>query len=172
MRPILIAGICTAFGLATLLGPVDRRTAHAEVTPASKHWLLEAGSDEERFRRLEHYLGGFARSMWEVGYRYQATYDALADANLDLARYHWDKVADSIEKGYMKRPDRRPNARAMFLDGPWKVLAGDLEDGDIQNARANFQAARGACMACHAAERVPFMNDQPLFRRTAGFPPL
>lgn len=25
--------------------------------------------------------------------------------------------------------------------------------------------AKGACMACHAAEKVGFINDQPLFRR-------
>lgn len=33
-----------------------------------------------------------------------------------------------------------------------------------------FLTERGTCMACHIAEKMPFLNDTPIFRDTASFP--
>lgn len=37
-------------------------------------------------------------------------------------------------------------------------------------AWAGFELARNACMSCHEAENVAFMNKQPLFRRIEKAP--
>jgi hypothetical protein len=138
--------------------------------PPSNHWLLDAEDDEERFRRIEQQFGGFSSAMWVVGERYERTYDALVDGNLPLAAYHWEKLGDDIRHGYMRRPARRTHADALFLDGAWKKTGAALAEDDLDAARESFLRARKACIACHVAERVPFMNDQPLFRRTDAFP--
>lgn len=129
----------------------------------SRNWLTDADSDT-RYERLEYYLGGFSSAMWETGERYRHTEQAIYDENYELAYYHWDKIKGAIERGAMKRPDRRENAEAMFLDGAWEVLAEALQEPEEHDVRGAFQQAKGACMACHSAEEVPFMNDQPLFR--------
>lgn len=136
----------------------------SEVTKTSDpNWLT--GADEKtRYERLEHYLGGFSTAMQETGQRYGHTAQAIVDKNWELAHYHWKKIAEVVEKGLMKRPARRPNAEKIFLNGPWGKLDQSLTAKDDEAIRRSFDEARGACMACHAAEKVPFMNDQPLFR--------
>lgn len=162
----------TAWGLAALLlsGLPPALSADADSRPVSNHWLLEAEDDEARFARLEQQFGGFSEAMRAVGQRYERVYEGLARGNLPLASYHWEKLGEAIRLGYMRRPARQGNADVMFLDGAWKQAAEAFQADDIDAAREAFLAARGACMACHVAERVPFMNDQPLFDRTGSFP--
>jgi mono/diheme cytochrome c family protein len=128
----------------------------------SRNWLTDADEDT-RYERLEYYLGGFSSAMWQTGERYQHTEQAIADGNYELAYYHWDKIKGAIERGAMKRPDRRANAEEIFLDDAWKVLAEALQDPDEYDVRGAFQQAKAGCLACHGAEEVPFMNDQPMF---------
>jgi mono/diheme cytochrome c family protein len=104
------------------------------------------------------------RSMWEVGERYARIHKALDHGNYALAQYHWDKIRATIQNGYLKRPGRRKNADAILLDAVWPAVAGKLDSGDAADAWDGFEQARAACMACHVAEAVGFMNDQPLFR--------
>lgn len=61
--------------------------------------------------------------MRERGERYKHTEQAIYDESYELAYYHWDKIKGAIERGVMKRPDRGENAREMFLDDAWEVLA-------------------------------------------------
>lgn len=157
-RGKLKGGLAVAALLLTLQG-----AALAEAQNPN-HWLRNVPDDAARFERLENYLGGFSSAMWEVGERYRHVHEALEAYNLDLARYHWEKIRGAIRGGYMKRPARQPNADQLFLDTAWPVLQQALEDDDGEAARRAFNQARTACMACHVAERVPFMNDQPLFR--------
>ncbi len=125
-------------------------------------WLTDADEDT-RAERLSSYLGGFSAAMWEVGNRWERMAQAIRDDNFELAHYHWDKIGSAIRGGYMKRPARQANADALFLDGIWKRYLDTLESGDGETIRKEFGQARDACMACHAAEDVPFMNDQPMF---------
>ena len=125
-------------------------------------WLIDADEDT-RAERLSSYLGGFSAAMWEVGNRWERMAWAIQDDNFELAHYHWDKVGDAIRGGYMKRPARQANADAMFLDGIWKKYLETLESGDSEAIRKQFDQARDACMACHVAEDVAFMNRQPMF---------
>ena len=136
----------------------------------SNNWLLDAPDDKERFKRIENMFGGYSGSMVETANRYSNTFDAIAEGNFDLAVYHWKKLKQAIEAGNLRRPGRESNAIDVFLSGPFKPLLTALESKDSAKSKEAFLAARDACIKCHESERVPFMNDQALFRRTANFP--
>jgi hypothetical protein len=138
--------------------------------PPSANWLLDARDDEERFRRLEIFAGGTYEQMWQIGYRYEQVYQAIIDENWELGLYHWGKLRDVFNVALMKRPNRTPNAEDMFLTTIWARLEEALEGGDAEGARAEFLAQRGACIACHVAEDMAFLNDTPIFWDTAEFP--
>ena len=38
-----------------------------------------------------------------------------------------------------------------------------LKSGDRVTAWKGFETARASCITCHEAERVGYMNDQPMF---------
>jgi hypothetical protein len=165
---VINRNILILLSLGLVFSPSVVASSNESARP-SNHWLLDLEDADERFGRIEDQFSGFSRAMWEVGHRFERTYDALVDGNLALAGYHWEKIGDSIRLGYLRRPGRRDNSDAMFLDGPWRGALEALQDDDLDDARRAFLAARGACMACHQAERVDFMNDQWLFRRTESF---
>ena len=158
--------------LITLVTGVGSSIALAEEPKqSSNQWLLDAENDTDRFKRLEIYLRGFDQPMWEVGYRFEIVYDAIIDENYELATYHWGKVKLTIENGYLKRPARKTNADLIiFQSGIWKSLDTALKEGDSKKIKSAFSDARLSCMGCHAAESVPFMNEQKIFRRTGTFP--
>jgi hypothetical protein len=164
LMKIVAAGFC-----ALVLFGNGEAFAQAQAGKTN-NWLLDAADDKERFRRIEDMFGGFSWAMAITGVRYDSTYDAIVDGNFDLAVYHWTKIKDAIDAGSLRRPARGPNAIGIFLSGPYKTLLAALESKDAAKSREAFLAARDACRACHVAERVPFMNDQPRFRRTASFP--
>ncbi len=133
----------------------------------SKRWITEAANEEERFQRIEKYLRGFDQPMWEVGERYEKLYAALVRGNFELATYHWAKIKLTIENGTMKRPARRASAEAFLLTSTWDSVNDALESGDPATVWRGFEAARAACMKCHDAEGVGYMNDQPMFTELA-----
>lgn len=168
MRDIGTLLIATTVAVGCLAGaPMVNAEPPAKT---SDNWLLEARDDTERFKRIQQMFGGFSMSMQIVGERYDRTYDAIIDGNFDLASYHWKKIKETIELGYLRRPAREANAVAIFLKGPWGTVSDALAAKDREKAKEQFLVARSACSSCHVAERVPFMNDQPRFRRTATFP--
>ena len=93
-----------------------RGLAAGQDKPPSGNWLLDARTDEERFRRLQVYSGGTDQQMWQMGYRYEQVYRAIVDQNWQLGTYHWGKLRDVFNVALMKRPNRTPNAAAMFLN--------------------------------------------------------
>lgn len=164
---------------ATALGSVavsDARTAAAQQTApiwtqtTNQNWLLEAPNDTERWRRLQFVFRGTDIPMWEVAYRYEMVYEALAFANYDMAVYQWEKIREAVRGAVLKRPNRRPNAEAMFLDTTWDAVAREFKTKDAAKAWSGFELARSSCMACHEAEKLGFMNQQALFERTASPP--
>ena len=148
-----------------------RGLQEGQAKPPSANWLLDAKDDHERLRRIQIYAGGTYEQMWQIGYRYQQVYQAVIDQNWELGLHHWTKLRDVFNVALMKRPNRTPNAEAMFLDTAWTRLDEALKAKDPEKARQAFLTERGACMACHIAEKMPFLNDTPIFRDTAGFPP-
>lgn len=158
-----IPTLTLAFSLA-LAGAAQ---AVAPDKSAKNAWLTGADSDAVRFERLQRYLRGFDQPMWEVGERYEAMHTALGRGNYELAAYHWDKIRVTIQNGYLKRPARQANSDAILLNGTWDAVRGALASRDARKAWAGFERAKAACQACHAAESVPWMNDQPMFELAA-----
>lgn len=155
-------------GLAILVAQPPHPAA-AQPAPANPNdWLLNAPDDQTRFRLLQNQASGFHVSMLAVGQRYQALYDALGDGNFQLAAYQWEKIRELIQTGYTRRPRRQPNADAEFVGKVYDPVLAAFRSADTARAWSGFATARAACMACHEAERVGFMNDQALFRRTAA----
>ena len=136
--------------------------AHAQ----SDGWLTGSTDRDEQIALIEDYIGGYSGTMMEVGYRFESTHQAIQDDNHELAAYHWDKLGGAMEWGSIKRPARAENAELLFLGAPWENLDEALRDNDSERVVDLFNVARGACMACHEAEGVGFMNDQPLLRNT------
>ena len=136
-------------------------SGHARV--ATNNWLQDAESDAERFKKLEVYLRGFDQPMWEVGERYRILYYSIKDKNWKLANYQWLKIKRTIKTGLMKRPKRAPNAKAMFLETIWPKLDTSINSQEYKRIEENFMIARQACMNCHIAEKVGYMNNQSLF---------
>lgn len=155
-----LTAICLVGGLGYVYAQTDqpRRLSNA--------WLLDAPNDTERFRLLQQYLRGFDQPMWEVGERYQKLYDALKLENYDMALYQWDKIKVTIQSGYLKRPARKANADAFLLDQNWAVVDAAFKSRNKAKAWDGFELARNSCMSCHEAEKVGFMNNQPLFHNT------
>lgn len=130
----------------------------------SNHWLLDEKDQSKRLQKLETYLRGFDQPMLEVGQRFKRLHQALVDNNSQLAVYQWKKIKKTIENGYMKRPKRKKNAQLIFLNNHWQEILNDFKSANPAVSWQGFQKAQAACMACHAAEGVPFMNNQPVFR--------
>lgn len=128
-------------------------------------WLLNAPDDEARFKLLQRYLRGFDQPMWEVGERFESIYDALTDENYELAAYHWEKIKTTIVNGYLKRPKRQANADAFFVNGIYQPVLDGFRSKDREKAWDAFELARNTCQSCHEAEKVGFINNQPLFRK-------
>jgi hypothetical protein len=156
----------------TVLLAVPISGTHGEETRPSTgnpdDWLLNAPDDDARFKLLQRYLRGFDQPMWEVGERFQSIYDALGDQNYELAAYHWEKIKVTIVNGYLKRPKRQINAETLFVNGAYEAVLEGLRSKDQAKAWDAFALAHNTCQSCHEAERVAFINDQPLFRRTAA----
>jgi len=108
--------------------------------------------------------------MWEVGERFQSIYDALGHENYELAAYHWEKIKVTIVNGYVKRPKRQANADKLLVDGVYGPVLEGLRSKDRAKAWEAFALAHRTCQACHVAENVAFINDQPLFHDTARKP--
>lgn len=138
--------------------------------PPSRRWLLDARDDEERFRRLQIYAGGTDQQMWQIGYRYEEVYRAIIDENWELGTHHWGKMRNVFNVALMKRPNRTPNAEALFLDDQWQLLAEALEVGDLAEAQKTFLQEREACISCHIVEGFEFINSMVMFEETASFP--
>lgn len=132
-------------------------------------WLLNEPDADKRAELVQDQFGGFSAAMWEVGERWSAIHAALERSNLDLAQYHWDKLDDAIASGVVRRPGRKPSAEEHFPESFTREVGEDFASGDVERAWRGFEKGRNACMACHVAEGMPFLNDQAMFdQRTPG----
>lgn len=127
-------------------------------------WLVGASNDTERFRRLEQYLGGFDKPMWEVGERYRMIYEALKLENYDLALYHWDKIRAAVQSGYLTRPEHKANSDRLLIGRNWTAVNNAFSSRERKQAWYGFGLARSVCLTCHVTENVGFLNNQSLFR--------
>ncbi len=159
-RSLVAAGV---LALISVTGCTEGEPQRPERELSANDWLLSAENETERFERLQKQLRGFDQPMWEIGERYGSLHAALQRENYDLALYHWDKISTTIENGIAKRPGRSDSARALFLDSAFPEVRAGLEQRTPDAAWQAFGIARSACMSCHQAEKVEYMNNQPLF---------
>ncbi len=144
-------------------GPSQSPIESKDLNP-NKDWLLFAESDAERYRLIQTQLRGFDQPMWEVGERYRMFHEALQNENYPLAKYHWSKIGTTIRNGVAKRPPRVNNANLFFLDSLHGEVADLLEVETSETAKEAFDLARSACVSCHHAEGVEWMNQQSLLQ--------
>jgi hypothetical protein len=177
------AALCTLFAGAVVAQSVVQNTNEPRFPkgipglaegqknkPPSEAWLRDADTDTERFRRLEILLAGTEMAMWEIAVRFENMYDAILVNNYDYVRFNWDKIRARATSALMKRPKRTQNMELMLLDSNWKAIDEEFKTKDPVKVRAAFQTARQVCMGCHAAEKMPFFNDHPVFKKTENFP--
>ena len=158
----LLVSIAALFCL--VLMTAERLRAQAQ--KKGDDWLQGAASDEQRFKRLESHLRGFSTQMIEVGERFLRLHTAVSTKNYELALYQLDKIKAAIDAGIVKRPRRKASADFFFFDGAYPAAEKAFKSGDPAKATVAFEALREACMACHKAEKIAFMNEQPVFWRT------
>jgi cytochrome c1 len=151
--------------------PQAYKDLEKQTKPPSNNWLLDANDDTERFRRLQVVAGGTDIPMWEIAHRYEELYVAIQNNNWEMGVYHWEKLRDRMNTAAMKRPARTQNIEGMFLDsGVWQSMHDALTSRDPGRMQKQFQVVRQACMACHIAEKLGFLNDSSVLKRTESFP--
>lgn len=130
----------------------------SSATAAGGTWLAADGGT--RTLQLERHLRGFDVAMLETGHRYVDLYWAGRDGNWDAAAYQVGKLRLAIENGLERRPQRASSAR-LFLAGPLAAMDAAVEARDRELFAARFQELTAGCNACHARERVPFLEIRP-----------
>lgn len=141
-----------------------------QAKPPSRNWLRDANDDTERSRRIELWAGAGDLEMQDIAHRMKETQRAIQRENWDMAIYQWEKIRGRMIVAMIKRPTRTQNMEAMFLEnGIYQGLHQALKARDVARAREGFVKARAACMACHAAEKIPFINDSAVFTRIGSF---
>jgi hypothetical protein len=162
--------VVPATGIAPRFPKADSELAK-QIKPASRKWLLDANDDAERMRRIELWAGAGDSEMQDIAHRLEELHGAIQTQNWDLGIYHLEKIRGRMIVAGMKRPTRTQNLEAVFLDsGVYQAMHDALTRKNPDQARAEFQNTRQACMACHAAERLEFINASGVFRRIETFP--
>lgn len=157
-------------GIAPAFPKADAELAR-QVKPPSRNWLRDANDDTERFRRIEAQAGAGDQEMQTIAHRLEALHGAIQKEHWDLGIYHLEKLRGGLTVAAMKRPTRTQNMEAVFLDsGAYKSMHDALVAKNAERSRAQFESLRQACMACHAAEKIAFINGSEVFGRLASFP--
>ena len=142
-----------------------------QVKPPSRNWLRDANDDTERMRRIELWGAAGDLEMQDIAHRMEELHAATQVESWDMGIYQLEKIRGRMIVAAIKRPTRTQNMEAMFLDsGVYQSLHAALKARDGAQARAGFMQARDACMACHVAEKIGFINGSAVFKRVAQFP--
>jgi hypothetical protein len=139
--------------------------------PPSRNWLRDADDDSERFRRIELWAAAGDQEMHEIDARIRELHAAIQRESWEMAIFQLEKIRGRMIVAMTKRPVRTQNMEAIFFDsGVYKDLHNSLTSKDGQRARTEFMRTRAACMACHAAEKISFINESAVFQDIAEFP--
>jgi hypothetical protein len=142
-----------------------------QVKPPSRNWLRDANDDAERMRRIELWAAAGDLEMQDIAHRMEELHAAIEAESWEMGIYQLEKIRGRMILAAIKRPTRTQNMEAIFLDsGVYQSLHTALKAKDGAQARAGFLQARDACMACHIAEKLGFINGSAVFKRVAQFP--
>ena len=111
---------------------------------------------EEVIASIENQIGGFDQTMIEVHYRYKELYWAGQDENWEYADYQLDEMMGSMEKGFIRRPDREASA-SQFMNQVSSRLQEAIENGDKDAFMEQFNRFASSCNTCHEMEEVAFI---------------
>lgn len=162
-RLVVMLGLLAASAIVSAAEPERQKLTWEP----SRNWLSDAPTAQDSFQRLERYLGGFGQRMREIGDRFEVLHDAVSRKKYELAAFEWKEIGTAMVSGYLTRPQFQANAEGMFMTGVFPEFKAALASGDKKKIDAMFETARQTCMACHIAEKVAFINDHPIFLKTA-----
>ena len=112
-------------------------------------WL--EGTTEERLDEVAHQLGGFSRTMVEVGYRYSELYWAGMDENWGYADHQVEHIIEAMEDGLKRRPARAESSIS-FMEENLPQMEELVKNENKEEFLKGFQSFTSACNACHAKE--------------------
>lgn len=128
-------------------------------------WIT--GTDQEKLFTIEEHLGGFGRTMMEVGYRYTEVYWAGQDENWLYAAYQLEEMEEALEHGYERRPERVKSAET-FMESTLPRMMEAALDKNSDRFHEMFQNFTVQCNMCHALEEVAFITvKEPLVRASS-----
>jgi len=127
-------------------------------------WL--EGTTEEKLDEVAHQLGGFSRTMVEVGYRYSELYWAAMDENWGYADHQIEHIIEAMEDGLKRRPLRAASAEG-FMKETLPYMESLIEKEDKEEFLKGFQMFTSACNACHAKEGESAIMIQAPLNRTS-----
>lgn len=155
-------GLMVGFVVGTLIvwGALGSCIAHAQELPSTPKvggWLKTLPPDKQ-IEAIDRQLRGFDMAMFEVNYRYTEMYFGAIEGNWDYALYTGEKIAWAIMNGFERRPKRRANAEDIFFKEAYPQVLEAIRKKDIALFKERFDVLRGACNACHTAEKVQFIH--------------
>ncbi|HSI76694.1 MAG TPA: hypothetical protein VK957_12390 [Lunatimonas sp.] len=125
-------------------------------------WLK--GNTDEKLEEVAHQLGGFSRTMVEVGYRYGELYWAGEDENWKYADHQLEHIMEAMEDGLKRRPVRAVSA-VEFMEKTIPEMEEAIASEDKDSFLAGYKTFTAGCNACHAKEGEGFIViQQPLTR--------
>jgi hypothetical protein len=127
-------------------------------------WL--EGTNEEKLDEVAHQLGGFSRTMVEVGYRYSELYWAAMDENWGYADHQIEHIIEAMEDGLKRRPIRAASSEE-FMEQTLPYMEALVEKKDKEEFLKGFQIFTSACNACHAKEGESAIMIQTPLNRTS-----
>ncbi|PSL06262.1 hypothetical protein [Cecembia rubra] len=127
-------------------------------------WL--EGTTEEKLEEVAHQLGGFSRTMVEVGYRYSELYWAGMDENWGYADHQIEHIIEALEDGLKRRPARTASSEE-FMKETLPYMEELVKKEDKEEFLKGFQMLTSACNACHAKEGESYVVIQIPLNRTS-----
>lgn len=127
-------------------------------------WL--EGTTEEKFDEVAHQLGGFSRTMVEVGYRYSELYWAAMDENWGYADHQIEHIIEAMEDGLKRRPLRAASSED-FMKETLPYMEELVKKENKEEFLKGFQMLTSSCNACHAKEGESYVVIQIPLNRTS-----
>ena len=152
------------FGAFLFLSSCNQSHEEKSTKVGLDDWL--EGTSEEKFEEVAHQLGGFSRTMVEVGYRYSELYWAGIDENWGYADHQIEHIIEAMEDGLKRRPVRVESAKD-FMEETLPYMEELLENKDKEEFLKGFQVFTSACNACHAKEGESAIMIQIPLNRTS-----
>lgn len=140
------------------------KTEEKSIAVGLDGWL--EGTTEEKFDEVAHQLGGFSRTMVEVGYRYSELYWAAMDENWGYADHQIEHIIEAMEDGLKRRPMRSASAEE-FMKETLPYMESLIEKEDKEEFLKGFQMFTSACNACHSKEGESAIMIQAPLNRTS-----